>query len=670
MTYRRDIDGLRAIAVMAVILTHAGFAVVPAGHAGVDIFFVISGFLIGGIIVTALDEGRFSFREFYLRRARRILPALFAMLIATIPLGWTLMTPDQLRYYGGGAFATLLFLSNVWFYKRIDYFNPDAANDPLVHTWSLGVEEQFYLLAPALIVLLWRLGRNGPAISLAAIAALSFAAALWITPERPMEGFYLIQSRAWELLCGVLAALYLRSSATKPGPALSAILSLAGLLLLTGGMFLIPEDATWPGVLTLIPVVGTLLVLVCHAPGGAAARILGAAPFVAIGLISYSAYLLHQPVLSFAKIAGYEPVTAQAKWAAVLASLLVAWGSWKWIEQPFRNRRVPARRVRYLTLGAITVVMANAIGGHVTEGYPFRMSPRVLAMLDYGVSWPPTYRDCIGGRDEDDRLDPAKACVHGADVPARVAIWGDSHAAVLAQPLGMALKPYGLSVRELTVGSCIPIGKLKNSALRRTEYCAVHNAKMLDYLVRSPEIDVVILNAFWNSYTERRDFDTRVGWLKTDAVIAVPLDHTTSMTDEERLDFMAATFREEVARLVAAGKQVVLLYPLPEAGFKPPEEMARRLWRDGTAPDDLGYPTAAFEDYSGLSLKLLDAAGSDPHIHRLNLSDAFCVRGGECLMVKGGVPMFFNENHYSLAGTAKIIPKIAESVRTILAARD
>jgi hypothetical protein len=234
----------------------------------------------------------------------------------------------------------------------------------------------------------------------------------------------------------------------------------------------------------------------------------------------------------------------------------------------------------------------------------------------------------------------------------------------------MALKPYGLSVRELTVGSCIPIGKLKNSALRRTEYCAVHNAKMLDYLVRSPEIDVVILNAFWNSYTERRDFDTRVGWLKTDAVIAVPLDHTTSMTDEERLDFMAATFREEVARLVAAGKQVVLLYPLPEAGFKPPEEMARRLWRDGTAPDDLGYPTAAFEDYSGLSLKLLDAAGSDPHIHRLNLSDAFCVRGGECLMVKGGVPMFFNENHYSLAGTAKIIPKIAESVRTILAARD
>ena len=158
--YRRDIDGLRAIAVMGVILHHAAGGLVQAGYAGVDVFFVISGFLIGGIVLREREDGRFSFRRFYARRARRILPALFFVMLATLPVAWMLMTPNQLRYYGGGALATLMFLSNVWFFYRIDYFNPAAAEDPLIHTWSLGVEEQFYILLPILILLLWRFGRR------------------------------------------------------------------------------------------------------------------------------------------------------------------------------------------------------------------------------------------------------------------------------------------------------------------------------------------------------------------------------------------------------------------------------------------------------------------------------------------------------------------------------
>ena len=444
---------------------------------------------------------------------------------------------------------------------------------------------------------------------------------------------------------------------------------MAGLLLILGGLAFIPADTAWPSAVAAVPVGGTLLVLLCGNPAFLACRLLGLAPLVGIGLISYSAYLWHQPVLGFLRITGHAPSTIWASLAVVVVSLLLAWASWKWVEQPFRVRQVPLPRMRLALLLSVAAIVGFAVGGHLTKGYPVRMSPDVLAMLENSSSWPPTYRKCIGGRDEGERLDPAQACIHGADVPARVAIWGDSHAAVLAQPLGAALGANGLSVRELTVGSCVPIIGLKNSALRRTEYCATHNQKMLDYLVASADIDVVILNGFWNSYTEGRDFDTGAGWVNTDKVVALPLDGSPDMDDAARLDFMAGMLREEVARLTDAGKDVILLDPLPEAGFDPPEELARRLWRGENIPDTLGYPAAAFEDYSTLSRRMLDAAGDGPRIHRLDLSGAFCEEGGDCRVVENGVPLLFNENHLSLAGTAKIIPDLAGMVRSILDGR-
>lgn len=669
MRHRRDIDGLRAIAVLGVIIAHAGFTFLPAGFAGVDMFFAISGYLIGGIITSDLDRGAFTFRAFYARRARRILPALLAMLLLTLPVAWWFMTPHELRYFGGGAVATLAFLSNIWFFNRIDYFNPEAAYDPLVHTWSLGVEEQFYLVAPVLLILLWRFGPRIRAGLLALLCGVSFLAMLLSVGEKPMAVFYLPQFRAWELLAGVLAAMWQGQISGRIGARTRGALAMAGLLLVLGGLAFIPADMAWPSAVAAVPVGGTLLVLLFGNPAFLASRLLGLAPLVGIGLVSYSAYLWHQPILGFLRVAGHAPVSMMASLGVVVASLLLAWASWKWVEQPFRLRQVAPSRMRLALVLAVAAIVGFAVGGHMTKGYPGRMSQDVLAMLEYGSSWSPTYRKCIGGRDEGERLDPAQACIHGADVPARVAIWGDSHAAVLAQPLGSALGTYGLAVRELTVGSCVPIIGLKNSALRRTEYCATHNQKMLDYLVASADIDVVILNGFWNSYTESRDFDTRAGWVNTDKVVALPLDGSPDMDDAVRLDFMADMLREEVARLSEAGKDVILLYPLPEAGFDPPEELARRLWREESVPDTLGYPAAAFEDYSRLSQQILDAAGDGRLIHRLDLSGAFCDVDGECRVVENGVPLLFNENHLSLAGAAKVIPGLAGMVRSILDAR-
>lgn len=666
MDYRRDIDGLRAVAVMGVILDHAGFEAIRAGHAGVDVFFVISGFLIGGIVARERAEGRFSFRAFYARRARRILPALFAMVLVTLPFAWALMTPDQLRYYGGGAFSTLIFLPNVWFYNRIDYFNPAAAFDPLVHTWSLGVEEQFYIFLPLLLVLLWRFGRGAVIDVLAAIAGLSLCLSVLTSDARPLAAFYLIHTRAWELLAGVLAALLAPRLAKAVPEAVGATLATLGLVLVAAGLALIPADAAWPGAWALLPVAGTVLVVLFGAAPSPARWVLSAAPFVGIGVVSYSAYLWHQPILGFLAILGERPDGLWAKVGFVAAALALAWASWRFVEQPFRTRRLPPRLGRGLLAGAAALIAAFAIGGAVTEGYPGRMSPEVLRVLAYETSWSPSYRSCIGGRKEGDRLDPEAACVHGP-LPPRVAIWGDSHAAVLAEPLGEALAAHGIGLKELTVGSCVPIGGLKNSALKRTEYCAEHNRKMLDHLVASETIDVVVLNAYWNSYTERRDFDTQTGDVRDDGVFALPLHASPSISDPERLGFMARQLRADVAELTAAGKHVVLLYPIPEAAFDPPDRLARLIWLKGVAPAEIGFPTAAFEDYSRLSRALLDAAGDGPLVHRLDVSGAFCDPGGDCRVVEAGAPLFFNANHLSLPGVAKVVPPLAATVEAILA---
>lgn len=665
MEHRRDIDGLRALAVMGVILDHAGVRLFAAGYAGVDVFFTISGFLIGAILLRDIEAGRFSLREFYARRARRIFPALYLMLIVTLVAGWFLLTPHGLRYLGGSAVATLAFVANIWFYEQVDYFNPDAGMEPLIHTWSLGVEEQFYIVVPLLLLLLARFAGRARLrmVALAVLPVLALASFGWAVAsgaEAPQAAFYLPFSRAFELFLGMIAAFAL-PHIPQPASPLRSALVLAGATAIVASYMLIPETALWPGPTTLVPLAGTLLVLVFGVPSGAGARLLSVPPLAAVGLVSYSAYLWHQPLLSYLAISGHAPKGAGQIVAYVGAVLVLSALSWALVEQPFRTRRLPPRLGRGLLAVAALAIAAFAVAGHVSKGFPARMSPQVLAALEWQTSYSPTYRRCIGARTEGKMLDPAQGCVHGAEVPPSVAIWGDSHAAVLAGPLGEALAPAALSLRELTVGSCAPVLGLKNSALKNTEYCATHNRKMLDYLLNTPAIKVVVINGYWNSYTEARDFDTRAGWVITDRLVALPVDAKASLTEAERLTYMGDRLVEEVRALTQAGKQVVVLAPLPAAGFDPVQWRARQLWTRGQAPDTVGYPDAAFEDYSALSRQMLA---------RLDLHDRFCTPGGQCDVIVDGAPLYFNDNHLSLAGVARVVPPLAALVTRLAQAQE
>ncbi|WP_395542083.1 acyltransferase family protein [Neotabrizicola sp. sgz301269] len=667
--YRPDIDGLRAIAVLSVIFYHLSLPGAGSGYAGVDVFFVISGFLIGGIVLRERAEGTFTYRRFYARRIRRILPALFAVILCILPFAWAQMTPHDLRYFGGAVAATLAFLSNVWFYSRIDYFNPEAALDPLLHTWSLGVEEQFYLLFPPLVALAARFGRRALLPLLALLGLASLAVALKTSEAQPTLAFYLLHTRFWELMAGVLAAAFL-PHARKITSTASAVLALLGLGLVLIGVSLLPVPLGWPGPTTLVPVAGAVL-LVLFGAVGPAGRLLSSRPFRAVGLISYSAYLIHHPIISLLVISGRPVQSLTAKLAVVVATLLLAGLCWALVEQPFRRPGPLSISRRRVLDAAFVALLAFAIGGHVTKGYPQRLPPQARAVLAYGESRSPTHDKCVRGRAEVEGMNPGEACLHNPNAKGpQIVIWGDSHVAAAAYQIAQALPQYPL--REFSTGGCPAIPGMKNidqltqAPVAAAAGCAAFDQIVKDWIIAQKEVKLVILYAYWANYVEREPFDTRAGYVLPDVQYAVPVENDGSIPETQRQTYLQRQFAGLVRDLEAAGKEVLIVYPLPIGAWHVPQYVARQMWKEGRSVDRLTYPAAAFRDQTANSRAVLDAAPSGPMTHRLDVSDRLC--GPEvCTLYADGVAYFFDTNHLSQAGVALIAPEIAAAVRAILA---
>ncbi|HPQ96790.1 MAG TPA: acyltransferase, partial [Thiolinea sp.] len=301
MQYRKEIDGLRALAVVPVVLFHAGVPGFGGGFVGVDVFFVISGYLITTLLLEALVQGDFSLVSFYERRARRILPALFLMLLVCLPPAWWLLLPHELAGFGRSLVAVALFSSNILFWQESGYFAPDAELVPLLHTWSLALEEQFYLLFPLLLLAGWRLGLRRLAWLLGGIGVFSLVLAELGWRLVPDANFYLLPGRAWELLAGAGCALYRHSRPGEEGSS-GPWLAGMGLVLLLGAVLWFDRGLPFPGLYALIPVGGTVLLILYASPDRGIGRVLACPLLVGIGLISYSAYLWHQPLLVFTRM--------------------------------------------------------------------------------------------------------------------------------------------------------------------------------------------------------------------------------------------------------------------------------------------------------------------------------------------------------------------------------
>ena len=367
MKYRAEIDGLRAIAVIPVILFHAGLSIFSGGFVGVDVFFVISGYLITAIILEDIEKDRFSIVNFYERRARRILPALLFVMLVCIPFAWLWMLPSQIKNLSQSFLAVSLFSSNVLFWLESSYFAAASENKPLLHTWSLAVEEQYYLVFPLFLSLAWRYGRNKVFWSITFIAALSLLLSEWGWRNRPTANFYLAPTRAWELLAGSIAALIVQKHGTRS----SNLFSLIGLLAIVFAILFFNKSTPFPSLYTLVPVIGTVFVILYAKKGTWAATLLSTKVFVGIGLISYSAYLWHQPLFAFARIRLLDP--SQAIFIALsLVSLCLAVFSWKYVEQPLRSKKTQnSSQIVVFTVSATMLLLFSGIGvmGHLTDGF-------------------------------------------------------------------------------------------------------------------------------------------------------------------------------------------------------------------------------------------------------------------------------------------------------------
>lgn len=386
MKYRTEIDGLRAVAIIPVILFHAGFGIFGGGYTGVDIFFVISGFLITSIIYSDLEQNKFSLLNFYERRLRRILPLLFFVLLVTLPLAWvSLFQVDMIDYFES-LISTSLFCSNFLFAFEANYFDASVDLKPLLHTWSLAIEEQYYLLFPLFMLLLWKYNlRYMVLLILCILGVISLGFMEWALYKNPQYNFYLLPSRGWELAIGSIVAISNKKSLLVKiqSNIIGNILSAIGISIIFVGFFIIKADTEFPSFYTIIPTLGAALVL-CFAENSFVGKILSMSIIRFIGLISYSAYMWHHPIFAFSKHLSLNEEDILMRMLLTLSIIPISYLSWKYIENPFRNKDLFSSKFVFVfsILGSLLFISIGYIGVQ-NDGFPERTINTKLKHLNY-----------------------------------------------------------------------------------------------------------------------------------------------------------------------------------------------------------------------------------------------------------------------------------------------
>jgi peptidoglycan/LPS O-acetylase OafA/YrhL len=501
MTYRRDIDGLRAIAVLAVMLYHFGLSSTSGGYVGVDIFFVISGYLIGGNIIDETTSKTFSYIQFYLRRIKRLFPAIFVLSLATIPFAWWLLLPEDFRSYGKSLVATTTFLPNVLFYRETGYFSTDAVTKPLLHTWSLGVEEQFYICFPIVVRLIIRAAPKLAASLLFLICIVSLGFSQRLMNVDPPAAFYWLPARAWELALGALVAsptfrtLSLGSSVRRP-------VTWLALAMLVVPVFLYSDATPFPGVTALPPCLATAWLLWTGKIPETSAGWLGAPASVFIGRISYSLYLWHWPVYMFLAyyLSGNLPWTVRIGGLALVFALATL--SWRWVEQPIRTRRISI----FVTYGGAIIgsLLLVSVGFLIwrLDGVPSRFSNQTAVLATAASDFNPDWKRCVG---KDNPSWPGVAyCPIGIPGPPTFLIWGDSHIRSLHDGVDKLAHELGRSGIVVWAAGCMPAFDIKK---RETAVgagddaeCATQNAALKSVLQHNTSIAKVLLLGRWSYY--------------------------------------------------------------------------------------------------------------------------------------------------------------------------
>jgi peptidoglycan/LPS O-acetylase OafA/YrhL len=545
LQHRSDIDGLRGVAVLSVILYHFGSSVVSGGFSGVDIFFVISGFVITRSILDDISANRFSIVQFYVRRIRRIFPALAALIIVTSIAATIVLLPSDLVEYSRSVVSTNLFISNIYFWRSSGYFAAAAQTIPLLHTWSLAVEEQFYLIAPLVLALTYRFGRKRWEIFLGGPMLLSFVAGVYAVFTGPTAGFFLIPTRAWELLVGALIA-----TTNRPllGPSwVREVVAALGVVLIVLGLLTLHDTDPFPGWNALFPCLGTAFIIQAaigqSAPLPWVNRLLALRPLLWLGLISYSLYLAHWPIAAFARYLSVRAPTPPEAALMIAASVVLAWLSWRWIEQPFRRPR-DGDRWRVLVAGGGVLATGILIGavGIAANGIPARFSDfvdqRISGVEDWGGEQ--CFVNVSRARPKPWRPEGCTR-IHGNN--GRILLWGDSFAAQYAPGILRDAERINADVLQYTFAGCPPILAFFSYGLVG---CHAFNTGALS-IIRELHVETVVLAARWVATPLKTidRLDETIAQLKAlNTRVFVFGQSPEFATDVQHIDYLTGQYRQ------------------------------------------------------------------------------------------------------------------------------
>ncbi|SHF09220.1 Peptidoglycan/LPS O-acetylase OafA/YrhL, contains acyltransferase and SGNH-hydrolase domains [Kaistia soli DSM 19436] len=619
-----DIQGLRAVAVVSVVVFHAFPRLVPGGFIGVDIFFVISGFLISSTIYRDVSTNRFSILEFYRRRIRRIFPALFAMLMVVIIVSYFLLSPSAYQEIARNTISSTLFFSNIDFFLSSGYFDRAAELRPLLHTWSLSVEEQFYIVFPVFVFVIHRYMNRLMLLSILVVGSISLALSQVAINYSPTGAYFLTPFRAFELLIGCSIPLIAVPNWLAGSRAARDGLSIAGLTSIAASLFVLSPATPFPGFAALLPTVGAAMIIFAGGSGRTlGGRAISSAPFVALGAVSYSFYLWHWPILSFLRI--WTPSigpTASELVLAVMAALAVATASYWLIERPFAAKATTTFPfLRFGTMGMVTISIA-AFAIVALNGIPGRFGPSVLAAFAADQDISPMRGPCH--QSDGRRLAYDATCLLSVGDKSEVVVWADSHGAELAAALSELVKDSGIALRQITASSCPPVVSVD---FRARPNCRAANEDTLKSVASDPDVDTVLLLMNRSAYYFESEEDLEDG------------------------------YRQVVDSLRKAGKRIVLIKQIPNMDFEPTGAVAFELML-GRDPTTIGPNVeevrARFSRWNAFIEDTGTSSGSD----YFDPMAVFC-NDTICPAYRRDVGvLFFNETHPSMSGARLLASRL------------
>jgi len=640
MKYRKEIDGLRAVAVLPVILFHAGFDLFSGGFVGVDVFFVISGYLITTIILTEREAGTFTILNFYERRARRILPALFFVMIVSAPFAWEWMLPIQLKDFSQSFVAVSLFSSNILFWLESGYFEAAAELKPFLHTWSLAVEEQFYLLFPLFILFTWKFGKRKMFAALLLIGFFSVSLSQWMAGHHPSANFYLLPTRLWELLIGSLTAFYLLNHDADGVPIYDTqveLLSAVGLLLVLYSIFVFDNQTPFPSFYALVPTVGTALIIIYGTDKTLTGQFLSNRLFVGVGLISYSGYLWHQPLFAFARLRSLTEPGQQLMLSLGVLSLLLAFLTWKYVEKPFRNKtRFNRKAIFQVAVGFSVFTISIGVAGHLNNGFDSRIAadgvPFELSDLserirvNHGLSG-----TCEGSFTLSDEC-------RTNDNP-EILVWGDSFAMHLMQ--GILSSNPNAKIIQMTKSVCGPLIDLAptNSKYPASwaDKCIRFNNQVVDWIESNNSVRYGVLGSPFIQYlTDEYRIKTLRGVISPDKDIVY--EHLTAT-----LDF-----------LLENGIQPVVFAPPPSNGIDIGQCLVKASIF-GSSVEKCNFSRSEYKNHRWEVLQLLERL--EPKYRVIWTEDAIC-NGSTCNAAIEGTFIYRDERHFSHEGSSFVGKKM------------